>query len=492
MNQYKIPFSERFAKLEPYFFAAVILLAMAWSFMFFASKSSRRNTHTEDGRLIVNYWEKWTGFERDAMQAVVDDFNKSQDKIFVKMLTISTIDQKLLLSAAGGNPPDVAGLWAQNVNVFAEKGALTPLNKALEKKGIKKDNYIPALWSLCERKGFVWALPSTPATVALHWNKRLFREAGLNPDVPPKNRRELDAMNEKLTIVEIERDGKKVKVRYNDLTDTEREKKQFDIVQLGYTPTEPGWWNSMWSYWFDGSLWDEKGRITSDNKENIEALQWFKSFGDKYGVQNLRDFGASFGNFSSPQNPFLSEKVAMVLQGVWMYNFIDKFAPQVEWAAAPFPSLSDNPKHPYTTIAECDVLVIPKGAPHPQEAFEFISYVNSQGPMEKLNFGQRKFSPLVKYSDAFIKKHPNPYIKVFINLAKDPGARTIPKLPVWNEYNNELSVAYDQGFTGILPPEEALKNVKERVQWKMDKILRRWDKIKDGRIKEWSDENDTW
>ena len=27
---------------------------------------------TPDGRLIIHYWEKWTGFEGEAMQAVVD------------------------------------------------------------------------------------------------------------------------------------------------------------------------------------------------------------------------------------------------------------------------------------------------------------------------------------------------------------------------------------------------------------------------------------
>src|ERR1022692_4759598 len=32
-------------------------------------------------RVTVDYWEKWSGFEADAMQAVVDDFNRSQDRI---------------------------------------------------------------------------------------------------------------------------------------------------------------------------------------------------------------------------------------------------------------------------------------------------------------------------------------------------------------------------------------------------------------------------
>ncbi len=483
---------ESFSRFEPIIFMAVLIIGIVSALFFLVTKTAVKDERTPDGRIIVNYWEKWTGFERDALVAVIDDFNKSQNKIFVKLLTVSTIDQKLLLATAGGTPPDIAGVWVQNVNVFAEKGALTPLNKMLEKKGISRKDYIPVFWDLCERKGFMWALPSTPATVALHWNKRLFRDAGLDPDKPPKSRAELDEMNEKLTIVSLKRGSEVVKVRYCELTDEEKKQKNFDIVQLGYTPTEPGWWNSMWCYWFDGELWDGERKITADSKEGIEALKWFKSFGEKYGIQNLRNFGASFGNFSSPQNPFLSEKVAMVLQGVWMFNFIEKYAPQVEWAAAPFPSLGENPKNPFVSIAECDVLVIPKGARHAKEAFEFMSYVNSRGPMEKLNMGQRKFSPLAEVSPDFVKDHPNKYIQVFIDLAKSPGVRTIPKMPVWNEYNTELSVAYDQAFTDVLSPEEALKNARERTQWKLDKILKRWDMIKDDRMKEWKQENDAW
>jgi hypothetical protein len=36
---------------------------------------------TADGRVVLQYWEKWTGFEGDAIRAVVDDFNASQDRI---------------------------------------------------------------------------------------------------------------------------------------------------------------------------------------------------------------------------------------------------------------------------------------------------------------------------------------------------------------------------------------------------------------------------
>ncbi|HUJ70721.1 MAG TPA: extracellular solute-binding protein, partial [Verrucomicrobiae bacterium] len=142
---------------------------------------------TTTGKIEISYWEKLTGFEGDAVQAVVDDFNRSQDRIFVKRLTVGEIERKLMLATAGGDPPDVVGLWTSSIPEFSEKGALTPLNGMLERAGVKREDYIPVFWDLCSHHGFMWALPSTPRSNALHWNKKLFREAELDPDRPPRS-----------------------------------------------------------------------------------------------------------------------------------------------------------------------------------------------------------------------------------------------------------------------------------------------------------------
>ena len=275
------------------------LLLSAAGFLMISGCLRPPNDKTPDGRTIVTYWEKWTGFEGDAMQAVVDDFNKSQDRIFVERLPVSSIDRKIMLATAGGDPPDVAGLWSWAVPIYSEKGALTPLNKFLAEAGISRTNYIPVFWDLCTYRGFTWALPSTPATIALHWNKKMFREAGLDPDTPPRSLDELDAMAEKLTIVEIERKGKKVRVRYPELTPEEKQAKDFSIVQLGQSPSEPGWYNQMWCYWFGGRLTDGDRKITANSPENVAALNWFSSYPNKYGLRNMQAFGATFGTFGT-------------------------------------------------------------------------------------------------------------------------------------------------------------------------------------------------
>ena len=258
------------------------------------------------------------------------------------------------------------------------------------------------------------------------------------------------------------------------------------MIQAGHLPTEPGWWITSWCYWFGGQQWDGDAQITATSPEMVRTMDWIQSYARKYGVENMRSFGASFGNFSSPQNPFLSGQVAMVLQGVWMYNFIDKYAPQMEWGAAPFPAM-DPSKTPLVTIAECDVLVIPHGARHPREAFEFIRYVNTRGPMEKLALGQRKFSPLISVSPSFVSSHPNPFIRTFIELARSPHALTVPATSIWSEYEEELRVAVNRVMSLEATSGEALAEVQKRMQLKLDRVLRRWNLVKDTRTTEWRD-----
>ena len=108
--------------------------------------------------------------------------------------------------------------------------------------------------------------------------------------------------------------------------------------------------------------------------------------------------------------------------------------------------------------------------------------------MEKLCLGHRKFSPLTTYSDGFIERHPNPYIKVFIDLADSPNARTTAQMSIWQEYNEELSVAADRVFGGIMPPDQAMRYVQNRMQWKFDRAWRRWDMTGEERLKHWAEQ----
>ena len=408
----------------------------------------------EPGPLHITYWEKWTGFEGDAMRAVVDAYNKKQNKVHVDLLTISNIQDKTLLAVAGGSPPDVAGLYGPNVAQYADDNAVLALDDYCKKYSLGPEHYIPVYWDIGYYNNHVYALPSTPASTALHIDKAMFREANIDPETVPKTLEEMDAIAAKVTT-----------------------HKNGQIDKAGFMPAEPGWWNWGWGYVFGGQLWDGKDKITAAAPENVRAFQWVQSYSKKYGAADLSTFRSGFGNFSSPQNAFLSSKVAMELQGVWMYNFIDQYAPNLEkpkldWSAVPFPYPADRPDLANMTFADEDILVIPRGAKHPDEAFEFIAYVQSQEGMELLCMGQKKHSPLAQVSDAFYRKHPNPYIRLFAELPKSKTVVSPPKVGIWPEYQSELSNAFEEiTLNPDRDPRAVLEHVQQRMQPKLDAYL---------------------
>lgn len=435
--------------------------------------------------VTVSYWERWTGFEAEAMQKVIDTFNAEKHKnkkgqvIQVRMIATSQMERRLLVAVAGGNTPDLAGIWSPLAIVYADKGALLPLDNYLKEAGITKDHYLPVYWDICEYRGSMWSLPATPMTLALHWNKRLFREAGLDPNSPPKTIKELDEYAEKLTKIKINKNEPAItfyefKRKYKNY---KKLLNKSEIVQMGFLPSEPGWWNWIWGYWFGGKLY-ENNILTPGSPENIKAYEWIQSYSKKYSIDKINEIASGFGQFSSPQNAFLSGKIAMEIQGVWMYNFIDKYAAGMEWGAAAFPSVSADLKD--VAYTEADVLVIPKGAKHPDEAFEFIKFVNTQKGMEMLTNGQRKFSPLSKVSPGFYKNHKNPYIHIFRKLAESPNVFTAPKLTILQEYQREMGNAYDIITNMKATPEQVLKDVTKTMRRRLkreNEILKKRGKL---------------
>jgi len=96
--------------------------------------------------------------------------------------------------------------------------------------------------------------------------------------------------------------------------------------------------------------------------------------------------------------------------------------------------------------------------------------------MELLCTGQGKNSPRATTSKAFMAKHPNPYIQVFDDLAKSPNAVVTPAFSLWQEYSTEMTTAFDDIWLLRDTPEAALRKVQHRMQVKLDREIRQWDR----------------
>ena len=405
------------------------------------------------GRIVLDYWEKWTGVEGQAVQRIVDQFNDSQNRIWVNRVPVSDIVAKSMVAIGGGDPPDLIGLFNFNIPLFAEAGAIIPLSTFGSAQSLQAEHYAPAVWRMLTYEDELWAGVTTCYTLALYYNRKQYREVGLDPDRPPRTVSELDNYAE--TLTSIDKDDR--------------------LARAGFMPNIPNWWPYFWPVMFGGSFYDKQtNQATLLTPENIAAYRWVAEYPRKYGRLGTQSFGAGFSrSFHSPQDPFLLGRVAMIIQGPWIANFIRRYAPDFEYGCAPAPVVDElfDPAQP-RGLLESDVLVIPNGCPHPEEAFEFLLFVQRQESQEQLATDHCKPSPLGDVPPSFMRDHPNDYVAVHDAIAKSDAVYAAPQTRVWKQYADRIGSAFDAIWAGGDVKTE-LQSVQNRVQQLLDQASTR-------------------
>lgn len=405
----------------------------------------RKQADIPPGRTVLTYWEKWTGAEGAAIQSVVDDFNASHSTLWVERTPVSDIEPKAMVAIGGGDAPDLVGLFNYNIPLFAEAGAIHPLSALGAHPDLTEAHYAPAIWRLLTYEGEQWAGVSTCHTMALYYNRAILRDAGL---APPRTTAELDAAADALTL----RDAAGA------------------ITRAGFLPNLPFWWPHLWSSLFGGVLYDPlTHRARLNSAENVAAFQWVADYPRRYGRDAANAFAAGFGRaFNSAQDPFLAGRTAMIVQGPWLANFARRVAPDVEYGCVPVPvapSLAARPEP--TGLLEADVVMIPRNAPRPEAAFEFLCHLQRRDVVERLARAHCKGSPLRQVSAAFAADHPNPYVAVHDRITRSPHVQTAPPTRAWTQYAALIMVAFDAIWDGADVTAE-LTAVNSRAQQLID------------------------
>ena len=407
------------------------------------------------GRVEIQYWEKWTGIEGAVLQRVVDRFNATQDRIWVHLVPVSDITSKAMVAIGGGDPPDIVGLYTYSLPAYAESGAAMALGEFAKLGEIEAGKYLPGVRELLWHEGRQWAGVNTCYTLALYYNRAMLREIGRGSEAAPRTISELDDMATRLT-------------RYEDAS-------RRRIERAGFLQNVPGWWNYFWPLMFGGALYDEATKkATAGSGSCVASFEWVRASAARMGVEATTAFASGYGrNIHSAQDPFISGRMGMIVQGPWLANFIGAFAPGLDYAAAPVPVADGlfDAERP-TGLLEADVLVIPRGCPHPEEAYRFLLFMQGRVVQEELAIAHGKPSPLVEVSEDFFERHPNRSIRVFDAVAKSPKVRVLPRITAWKQYADLVNAAFDAVWLGA-DAKETMSSVEARGQELIDTAARR-------------------
>ncbi|MEK1869190.1 MAG: ABC transporter substrate-binding protein [Ensifer adhaerens] len=368
----------------------------------------------------------------DTMDAVHAKYIKQWEeknpgwKVTPEVVGWAQCQDKATTLAAAGTPVAMAYVGSRTLKEFAQNELIVPVPMTED----EKKTYYPNIVDTVTFDNNQWGVPIAFSTKALYWNKDLFKQAGLDPETPPKTWAE-----------EIE------------FAKTIKEKTGI----AGYGLPAKTFDNTMhqfmhWVYTNNGKVIDGD-KIVIDSPQVLAALQAYKDI-TPFSVE-----GATAYEQNEIRAIFLDGKVGMIQAGSGAATRLKET--KVNWGVAPLP-LGPEAKGEGTLLIT-DSLAIFKGSGVEEKAIEFAKFITSPGPQGEYELqGGAGLTPLrpSPMVDEFVKK--DPYWKPFIDGITYGGPE--PLFTDYKGFQNVIIEMVQSVVTGKAEPADALKKAASSLE----------------------------
>ena len=335
-----------------------LLLMLAFVFSL-GSAMAEYEVNTELSGTLT-YWSCFAGDSMIWDQWRIGEFEKMYPNVTVDVQFVPDSagmrNGKLMAAIAGNTAPDVvcADDYITSFG-FAAQGAFESWDPYMDVTGLDLSEFMPGFSNLMQYKGTTYLLPQDSNVIYLFLNTDMFAEIGLDATVDyPKNIEELDELAEKLTVKD----------------------ENGNVTRYGFIP----WLDSgndalLWPFMFGGEIYDaETNQLILDDPAIIGSLNWQNTYALEYGAERMRSFtpeGGGGGLFS-PDHPFFTSNVAMVVVGNWATNALRIYAPDINYTVCPIP-VPPGGRFESTPLGS-NVFAIPIGAKRPDLAAAFFAF----------------------------------------------------------------------------------------------------------------------
>jgi len=390
--------------------------------------------------LIITAW----GNEREekTLRSLIAEFAKTHPKIRVELQMIphARVFDKLMISTAGGRPPDVSRVSSLWFHTCAEKELFERLDNYVnsDKTFDIDDFYQEAVVGWGKHSGRLYAIPTDIDVYAMYFNRTMFDKAGIPyPDWSWDWKDYLSAAK-KLTK-DTNGDGK--------------------IDQWGTSLDQ--FWQS-YIYQNGGSILSpDLKKCTLNEPRAWQALQWMCDLINREKVAPGAEETAQIGT----RKLFTAGRLGMFISGSWdaELNFKDQIK-NFEYDAAPLPKGKIR-----ATFIGGGAYAILSRSKHKQEAWELVKWMTgkeyqSRAAIDSQIIPSRKS---VAKSGAFLKlKKPPKNRAVFLEMIK--YGRTLPPVACAQEMNEVISAELALAILG----KESTKTACEKVTPKVNQLLK--------------------
>jgi sn-glycerol 3-phosphate transport system substrate-binding protein len=352
---------------------------------------------------------------------------------------------KALTAAKSGTPPAVAVLLATDIYTLIDEDVIEPLDSHIKTPEDKAwlAGFMPAFLKSAQVEGKLWSAPFQRSTAVLYWNKKAFKEAGLDPEKYPT------------TWDEMVKDGQAVL------------KKDASGQVTRWGVGIPG--NVGSSQWLFGALVAQNGgRLFNENGTEtyltdpkvVEALQFWVDLSKVYGIHppGIQEWGTT-------PSDFLEGRIAMIWTTTGNLTNIKKNA-TFDFGVAPYP----GKVAPASVLGGGNLYLFSK-APQAEKdaAFKLIKFLTSDELLADWAIQTGYVAP----RDG---SWETPALKAYVKdmPAAEVARKQIPiSVPEFSTYENArttkvLNDAIAAALTGAKTPEKALADAQSEI----DRILR--------------------
>jgi multiple sugar transport system substrate-binding protein len=403
----------RISRLAPGMLLIVAVLALTSSTAAFSGTKGSAKTGATG---TVQFWTRAATSTLGV--ALVKEFNATHKdlKVVLSQTSPNQDTSKLATAIRAHAVPDLVGLNDIDVPQFARQGTLTDITSKVDALPYKKF-LSPGHLALAQYNGKSYGVPYLGDLSVLWYNKKLFKQAGLDPNKPPA------------TFAEILADARKIQKLGGGVSG-------FAFAGncqgcLGFV-MEPDLF-AVNNQLIRGPIGNQTIHIT-DNPQLKQLLQLYRSlWAEKLVSPGTRtESGPTWGN------DFEQGKVGILPGAYGFYPLIVKAGTLKDIGVAPLP----GPTGGFSTFDGGDDFVIPAGAKNPDGAWEFVQWVLQKA--QQVQYPGLGVTPVRTdvLTPAYKKK--NPYNAVALKALEHGSA---PVTTIYDAAFNEPNSPWMQMFS---------------------------------------------
>lgn len=372
----------------------------------------------------------------EVFKKMASSFEAANPNVKVEFVSFpyGDLKQQVLTMAAGGDVPDVVQISESWLNSFIASGYVAELDGLLNKDYIA-DIY-PNLLNDMKSNNKLYAVPWIVSPYVLFYNKELFKQAGLDPNAPPKTYDEIISYGQKLSKLK-DKDGNPV----------------FGVGET--TGSVPVSGSSILRIMlsFGGDIWDNQGQVNVNTKENIEAFKYLKTLYDnKHNPESAK--------LKDLRNLMAIGRLGMYFDQVWGISGAYAINADIKSKVAVAPPPASSASEAASTMG-AHLLSIMNGSKNKDVAAKFVEFITSKDTMINYYKSMLFISPrksvasLPELNDDFIKPAVSSVSKIKSLKKQHPNME--------NAYL-EITSAAQAVTIGKKSPEEAVKNLDAKLK----------------------------